>query len=150
MNAAELARKLGVARQRITANRNKPNAPALDDVNGWRKFLDETSRNGAVVEPKLAAQIAAQNLRIKKAQAEKSELENKVRRGEVVDAADIRKVASGALSFLFGEHDRLRQTLPALLKGRSEVEIYAEYDRELKKIEDGLRNRLKRFADEGI
>jgi hypothetical protein len=40
----ELARRLGVSRQRIAAWRQRPDAPPIDDVAAWRRFLGEFAR----------------------------------------------------------------------------------------------------------
>jgi transcriptional regulator with XRE-family HTH domain len=43
-SAAELARRLGVSRQRVAAWAQRKDAPPIDDVPAWRRYLGEIAR----------------------------------------------------------------------------------------------------------
>ena len=141
-SASDLARALGVSTQCVSINRRKPGAPSLDDIEGWTQFLAENTRTG-IVDETIVNQIARQNLKIKEETAKEKARENELAAGELVKFSEVRRYAIEVMSFFYGEHERLRQTLPALLKGRTELEIFTIYTAETAQIDKALRAKLE-------
>lgn len=77
----------------------------------------------------------------------KAKRENQIADKESAPFSEVRKTALAALSFFFGELDRLRQTLPPLLKGRTEIEIVTEWDRQTAGIKPELRQMLQEMTE---
>src|ERR1700742_3595859 len=119
MTQSRLADALGISRQLVAFHVKGGKAPPLDDTEGWVEFLAVNGREGSLPK-ELRKAIAAQRLRLIKAQADRTELENGAKRKEYVawDSAS-RFIRDLVRNFFFGELERMREEFPITLEGKT-------------------------------
>jgi phage terminase Nu1 subunit (DNA packaging protein) len=142
MTQSELARVLGISRQLVAFHVKGGNAPSLDDTEGWVAFLEEIGREGSLPK-ELRKAIATQRLRLIKAQADRTELENGAKRKEYV-AWDLvhRFVTNLVGNAFFGELERMREEFPVTLEGKTKIQIYEEVNRQIEEVKKTLTRHL--------
>lgn len=148
MNQSRLAEVLGVSRQLIAHHVKSGKAPAVEDVDGWFEFLAATGRHGSLPSD-ARKEIGQARLRLIKAQADRVEIENMARRKEMMP---FNKVEIFFQKFcvvgFWAELNRLKEEFPPNLKGKSEIEIYEECDKQIEQIKANLQNRLSIWMNE--
>lgn len=146
-SGAEFAKALGVSRATIThwADDGMP-------VDRSRKSGREMQIDPLVALPWVVAQRGAtpgsQRERLSNAQAEKVEMENARRRGQLIEASQVQETIFGLAAYLAREHDALPGRVanelasihePAVIRSRLLVE--------LRSIRDGIAEHSARTAD---
>jgi hypothetical protein len=148
-NASELARRLGVARQLISAHRKRPDAPPLADVAAWEFYLSAHGREGSSGPPELRKRIAGQRLRLLQAMTHKADRENRIADGAILDRAEIFTAVARGTSLLFSAMEReFLQEAPPNLKGRNEKEIHDYLAAGVERFKNALRDGFGKLANE--
>lgn len=89
------------------------------------------------------SQYGAARTRIAEAGAERAEAENKKRRGEMLDAAEVRDAVASGVATLFAETERLFvNELPPSLVGLDAVAIRARAEQATTEIKSAVREKL--------
>ena len=110
---AQLARRLGISRQLLAWHLRSPDAPKdLRDIEAWRNYLADVARE-AGLPVKLREQIAAERIRLLKAQAEKAERDNAEAAGTLMPVQEAQRQAREAMAMTFSELDRMCRELAA-------------------------------------
>ena len=138
----KLAKALGVSRQLISYHAKKKHAPSINDTEAWREFLLAEGRDAGL--PKhLREELAKQRLRLLTEQADKLEMENAVKRREVINFESVKQfIRDINQNCFFGELDRLANEFPSALKGQNEIEIHKECLAQIERIKTVLRAKL--------
>lgn len=147
MTQSQLAATLGISRQLLAYHLKSRKAPPLDDTSAWIEFLSANGRNEGSMPKEVRKHIARERLRLIKAQADRVELENKVRRNEMIEAIKaasfIKYMVAG---IFFSELDRLASEFPAALKGKDEIAIHEECERQIEFIKGNLRSQMESWV----
>jgi len=137
-----LAAKLGITRQLLAFHIKGGNAPKLSDEEGWIEFLAVNGREGSL-PPEIRKKIADQRLRLIRGQADRVEIENRVKRGETIEFDLVHRFIGNLTGvYFFGELERIANEFPSNLKGKSEIEIHAECGKQIEVIKTNLRARV--------
>jgi hypothetical protein len=125
-----LATALGTTRQLIARYRKKPGAPPLDKVDAWAEFIATHGNRSESLPVKQRAALTRERIRLVKAQADKAEGEEKVRRGELIPMELVKRMITYVVGTFFENLDRLAQELPPNLVGLTAPQIALELKRE--------------------
>lgn len=129
MTQVKLAAILGISKQNLAFHIKGGKAPSIDDIDAWHDFLAEVGREGSA-PPDLKRKIAEQRLRLVKENADRAAIENAKRRGETIDKAEMQRFMSELVANCFqAELRRMTQEYPAMLKGKTEIEIEQECEK---------------------
>ena len=144
---ASLAGKLGITRQLLNHHLKNPLAPKdLGDIDAWTEFLLANGRDaGLPVE--IRKKIAEQRFRLLKAQADKAEGEEAVRRGELITFAEVSAFLHGAIGGYWEGIDRMAHEMPPNLVGLSAAQMFMEFKREKEKIVKSTQEYVRKFVD---
>jgi len=148
MTQQELAKALGVSRQLVARYRKKAGAPPIDDIDAWIEFVASHGGRSETLPVKLRAALMRQRIRLLKAQADKAEGEEAVRRGELIEYAEVSAVLHHICGGYWNEIDRLAHELPPNLVGLSAAQIFVELKREKEKIVKSTQDSLRKFVEE--
>jgi len=147
LTQSKLAAILGTTRQNIAHHVKAGKAPKdLADIDAWQSYLAVVGRDGTVPK-ELRESMAKEKLGILRAIRHDKERANKIKDGEVFDAANVTRFVTDLVhNCFFGELDRLAHEFPSTLKGKDEVAIHEEILRETESVKRTLRNKLDAFA----
>ncbi len=122
-NQNQLAKALGISKQLMSLHLKNPEAPkALDDIDGWTKFLAVHGREGSA-PPDLRRAISQKRLELISQQVAKAERENKEAFKHLERSEDVAKCQKLAVTTFSAEVQRMVRDLPSVLVGLTEVEI---------------------------
>ncbi|MGD0746058.1 MAG: hypothetical protein ABSA45_12970 [Verrucomicrobiota bacterium] len=144
---SQLAASLGVSRQLIAHHVKSGNAPGLSDTAGWIEYLAAHGRTGSL-PPEMRKKIADQRLRLVRAQAERVEIENRIRRAETIPFSLVTTFIRHLVANLFfGELDRLAYEFPATLKGKDELAINIEVEAQIARIKKSIEQQVRVWGE---
>lgn len=141
---ASLAKSLGVSRQRLEQHLDKPNAPALDNVAAWKKFLIIKGDKNIPLEKQeeLADKILclkAEQARVWKVRADEAE-------GKTIDIELVHKTCARAMSALFAGLEYMIADLPPKLKGLEAIEIHGKLEAAVRKMQSDFKTELEEMV----
>jgi hypothetical protein len=146
MTQSRLAALLGVSRQLIAHHVKTGKAPKLTDAEAWFEHLAVNGREGSLPR-EMRKEIAQERLRLIRAQAERVEIENQEKRGETVQFSVVLNLLHQIVGvFFFGELERLAFEFPPLLKGKNEIEINEECNKQTERIKVSLHACVNRWV----
>jgi phage terminase Nu1 subunit (DNA packaging protein) len=143
---AELAALLEISRQALARLQQRPDCPDQDaPLDNWLDYQAMVGREGSA-PPDLKRAIAEQRLRLVKENADRAAIENARRRGETIDKAELNSFMREVISNYFqAELRRMTQEYPAILKGKTEVEIAMECNKRELEIGKGIMERINKL-----
>ncbi len=148
MTQQELAQALGVSRQLVARYRKKPGAPPINDLDGWIEFIASEGGRSETLPVKLRAALTKQRIRLLKAQADKAEGEEAVRRGELIEFEEVEAMFHEVVGVGFwGEYDRMSFEMPPNLVGLSAQQMFIEFKREKQKMFQNSRELVRKFCE---
>lgn len=137
-----LAATLGMQRKSLLVHVRKPDAPELQDVDGWRQYLAAIGRQGSA-PPDLRRVQAIARARLAVAQAVRVETSTKVAAGELVDRDAVREGIGRALAAHFATLEAVMcSELPPVLVGLDERQLRERLRRAVEGFKAKLRNAL--------
>jgi hypothetical protein len=140
LTQSQLARALGTTRQNIAYHERTGNPPPRSDVQAWVEYLAVNGREGTLPR-EVRLKLAEQRFRLIKAQADRAEIENQVKREELIEFDKVSRWFGPLMRIHYwGELERIAQEYPALLKGKNEVDIHEAILKDVAKIKDTMRN----------
>jgi hypothetical protein len=137
MNQTELAKKLGVTRQLLSAHKKNPLAPKTNSFADWKTFLATIGRDGSAPID-VRRKIAEKRLAILHEQHIAAQRENAKAAGDMVSFQECRRQASEAAATYFAEWERGCRELPPILKGMDEISIFKKLTQRLEEIRETL------------
>jgi len=147
LTAAEFARLLDVSPASVTNWMNDGMPATRSGKSGREVQIDLAAALPWVISHR-EAPPGSQRERLAKAQAEKVEMENEMRRGRSIDAGQVEETLFGVAAYLAREHDALPGRVASELAGINEPAIIrAKLLAELRGIREGLAQYSFRAAD---
>lgn len=144
----KLAATLGISRQLVAHHQRSGNAPELSDTAGWIEFLAVHGGRQGSLPKDIREKIGKERLRLVRAQAEKVELENQVKRGETIEFVLVtRMIRQVVTCTFFSELERLCAEFPSGLKGQNETQIAERCNAEVQKIKQTLMAQLDNWTN---
>jgi hypothetical protein len=143
VSVSSRARELGISRQAMQHLLTLPDAPELDaPIEDWEMFRAAHGRDDRGGSSKLRESIGRQRLRINTGLAEKIERENAVKKGQLIDFAEVTRFITRLVGHFFGEWDRIATSYPNKLRGLNEAEMSAQINADAKQGKETLRSML--------
>ena len=141
----ELAKLLGVSRQKLCGHSKKPGAPKLSDYAGWELFLASVERDVGGSENVRRA-IAQQRLRLIRGLADDRQRRNKKAAGELVELERACNAMHLAAETFWAELQTAHRDLPALCESRSADFIRSQLSKSLEQIKTRTQIAFEKLA----
>jgi hypothetical protein len=145
LTLADLAEILGTTKQAISLREKAGGAPKRSDIEGWQTLLasdGRTKNDPGDGSMNVRAKLAAARLAIARETAIKLKRENRVRAGDVIELAEVRRQVATAEGYFFNELDRMQREFPAMLAGLSPAKVRDQLDKFLKRLRERSREKF--------
>lgn len=143
---SSLAKILGVSRQVISYHMKNFDPPPLDDIQAWKEHLDVHGREGTA-SPKVKEAIGKTKLAILQQVLRDKERTNKIKDDEIYDAGEVNRFLRDLNVTYFTELMRLEHEYPVTLKGKDEIQVALEVQRQNQIIRDTVTERITNWKD---
>lgn len=149
----ELAEKLGISRQLLSAHIKKGDTPPLEDTEAWEEYLLANGRGGGALanaSDETKAEFLKLKMRLMDAQARRLEVESLAREEKLIDFEGVKVFIAKYNSIYFRELERIAQDLPVDLPCKDHFErvaVHQAVNKHIGIVRSVLKNHIAQFEE---